>query len=639
MEQIEVRFSDGTIRLHSPGTLLKDLLPRKGADDQPVAARLDGQIMDLRAPLERGGALEWIPLSSEQGVEILRHSTSHIMAQAVQSLFPGAKVTIGPAIREGFYYDFDLDRGFSPEDFGRIEAKMKEIVDQDLPIVRRLVSREEAIRIFRERGEPYKVELIEDLPDSQVTLYQQGDFIDLCRGPHLPSTGKIKAFKLTSVAGAYWRGDQRNKMLQRIYGTAFPTAEALEKHLFLLEEARRRDHRKLGRELDLFSINEEAGAGLVLYHPKGALLRTILEDFEKREHLKRGYQIVMGPQILKLDLWKRSGHYDNYRDKMYFTEVEGQAYGIKPMNCLAHMLIYKSKIRSYRDLPLRYFELGTVHRHEKSGELHGLLRVRGFTQDDAHLLCTPDQLNGEIKGILDFVRDVMKIFDFPYALEISTRPEKGTIGSEEDWDRATNALRSALEESGLPYQINKGEGAFYGPKIDVKLQDALKREWQCATIQADFAMPERFDLSYIGADGEKHRPVMLHRVILGAMERFIGVLTEHFAGAFPTWLAPVQVILLTVTDPQIPYAEKVYQRLIESGIRAEKDFRNEKLGLKIREAELQKIPYMVVIGDREVKQELIAPRARTGKTLSPMKIEELIQKIKEESKIGGESYR
>ncbi len=639
MEQVELRLSDGTIHSYSRGTLLRDLLPGKGENDLPVAARLDGQLMDLQSPLEHGGTLEWVPLSSEQGVEVLRHSTSHVMAQAVQSLFPGAKVTIGPAIREGFYYDFDVERGFSPEDFEWIEAKMKEIVERDLPIVRRLVSREEAIRIFRQKGEPYKVELIEELPDSQVSLYQQGDFIDLCRGPHLPSTGKIKSFKLTSVAGAYWRGDERNKMLQRIYGTAFPTAEALEKHLFLLEEARRRDHRKLGRELDLFSINEEAGAGLVLYHPKGALLRTILEDFEKREHLKRGYQIVMGPQILKLDLWKRSGHFDNYRDKMYFTEVEGQGYGIKPMNCLAHMLIYKSKLRSYRDLPIRYFELGTVHRHEKSGELHGLLRVRGFTQDDAHILCTPDQLNGEIRGILDFVRDVMKIFDFPYALEISTRPEKGTIGSEEDWDRATNALRSALEESGLPYQINEGEGAFYGPKIDVKLEDALKREWQCATIQVDFAMPERFDLSYIGADGEKHRPVMVHRVILGAMERFIGVLTEHFAGAFPTWLAPVQVILLTVTDPQIPYAEKVYQRLIESGIRAEKDFRNEKLGLKIREAELQKIPYMAVIGDREVKQELMAPRARTGKTLSPMKIEEFIQKIKEESKIGGESYR
>jgi threonyl-tRNA synthetase len=639
MEQIEIRFPAGTSRLFPKGTLVRDLLPGRKENDEPVAAKLDGKLLDLQTPMEQGGELEWVSLSSEQGVEVLRHSTSHVMAQAVQSLFPGVKVTIGPAIREGFYYDFDIERGFSPEDFPKIETRMKEIIDKDLPIIRRPITREEAIRTFRQRGEPYKVELIEELPDGPVTLYEQGDFIDLCRGPHLPSTGRIKAFKLTHVAGAYWRGDERNKMLQRVYGTAFPTAEGLEKHLFLLEEARRRDHRKLGRELDLFSINEEAGAGLVLYHPKGALLRTLLEDFEKREHLKRGYQIVIGPQILKLDLWKRSGHYDNYRDKMYFTEVEGQGYGIKPMNCLAHMLIYKSKIRSYRDLPLRYFELGTVHRHEKSGELHGLLRVRGFTQDDAHILCTPEQLNGEIKAILDFVRDVMKIFDFPYALEISTRPEKGTIGSEEDWERATNALHSALEQSGLPYQINKGEGAFYGPKIDVKLEDALKREWQCATIQVDFAMPERFELAYIGPDGEKHRPVMVHRVILGAMERFIGVLTEHFAGAFPTWLAPVQVMLLTVTDPQIPYAEKVYQRLIESGIRAEKDFRNEKLGLKVREAELQKIPYMVVIGDREVKQEMIAPRARTGKTLSPLKVEEFIQKIKEETIIGGESYR
>jgi len=639
MEQVEIRFPDGRTSLQAKGTPLRNLLAVTGLNDEPVAAKLDGQILDLQTPLERGGVLEWIGLSTEPGLEVLRHSTSHVMAQAVQSLFPGVKVTIGPAVREGFYYDFDSDRPFSPEDFPRIEEKMKEIVERDLPMIRRVVPRDEAIRIFRERGEPYKVELIQELSDPQVSLYEQGEFVDLCRGPHLPSTGRIKAFKLTSVAGAYWRGDERNKMLQRIYGTAFPTAEALERHLFLLEEAKRRDHRKLGRELDLFSINEEAGAGLVLYHPKGALLRMLLEDFEKREHLKRGYQIVIGPQILKLDLWKRSGHYENYRDKMYFTEVEGQGYGIKPMNCLAHMLIYKSRIRSYRDLPLRYFELGTVHRHEKSGELHGLLRVRGFTQDDAHILCTPDQLNGEIRGILDFVADVMKIFDFPYALEISTRPEQGTIGSDEDWDRATRALRSALEESGLPYQINKGEGAFYGPKIDVKLQDALKREWQCATIQVDFAMPERFDLSYIGTDGEKHRPVMVHRVILGAMERFIGVLTEHFAGAFPTWLAPVQVILLTVTDPQIPYAEKVYGRLAEAGIRVEKDFRNEKLGLKIREAEIQKIPYMAVIGEREAQQELISPRARTRKAMAAMKVEEFIRLVKEESRIGGESYR
>lgn len=641
MERIEVRFPDGTTQSFPKGTLLKDILAdpaMRGKAADVVTARVDGVLLDLRAPLNKGGLLEWADISSRDGLEVLRHSTSHVMAQAVQSLFPGAKITIGPAIREGFYYDFDFDQSFSPEDFPRIEGKMKEIIDRDLPLVRKTVSREEALRLFQERGEPYKRELIEDLPDSEVTLYQQGDFIDLCRGPHLSSTGKIRAFKLTSVAGAYWRGDERNKMLQRIYGTAFPSAEALEKYVSRLEEARRRDHRKLGRELDLFSINEEAGAGLVIYHPKGARLRMILEDFEKREHLKRGYQLVIGPQILKLDLWKRSGHYDNYRDKMYFTEVEGQEYGIKPMNCLAHMLIYKSKLRSYRDLPLRYFELGTVHRHEKSGELHGLLRVRGFTQDDAHILCRPDQLNGEIAGILNLVHDFMKIFNFPYELEFSTRPDQGTIGSDEDWERATEALRLALEESSLSYQINKGEGAFYGPKIDVKLKDALEREWQCATIQCDFTMPERFDLVYIGKDGEKHRPVMVHRVILGAMERFIGVLIEHYAGAFPAWLAPVQVILLTVTDPQIPYGEMLYQKLMDAGIRTEKDFRNEKLGLKIREAEIQKIPYMVVLGEREVKQNTLAPRARSGKILPPMKVEELIQRIKEECSIGGESY-
>jgi len=641
MEYIAVRFIDGTVKEYPKGVLLKNLLRESASGpmgNEVVSAKVDGVLIDLQAPLENGGTLEWVTLNTGEGTEVLRHSTSHVMAQAVQSLFPEAKITIGPAIKDGFYYDFDLDRSFSPEDFSRIEAKMKEIVERDLPIVRRSVSREEARQLFAERGENYKIELIEGLPDNEVTLYQQGEFLDLCRGPHVASTGMIKAFKLTSVAGAYWHGDERNKMLQRIYGTAFPSSENLKKHILRLEEARRRDHRKLGRELDLFSINEEAGAGLVIYHPKGALLRMLLEDFEKREHLKRGYQLVMGPQILKTDLWKRSGHFEHYRDKMYFTEIEGQGYGIKPMNCLSHMLIYKSKIRSYRDLPLRYFELGTVHRHEKSGELHGLLRVRGFTQDDAHILCTPEQLNGEIKGILNLVRDVMSVFSFPYDLEISTRPEKGTIGSNEDWEKATQALRSALEENSLPYQINKGEGAFYGPKIDVKLKDALEREWQCATIQVDFAMPERFELSYIGPDGEKHRPVMVHRVILGAMERFIGVLIEHFAGAFPTWLAPVQVILLNVTDPQIPYAEGVYQKLTAAGIRAEKDLRNEKLGLKIREAELQKIPYMLVLGDREVEQNLVTPRARTGKSMKSMELEEFIRMVKKESAIGGESY-
>ena len=641
MDKIEVYFQDGTTKSYPQGVLARDLLADDqgpGRSDEVVSAKINATLVDLQAPLEQGGKLEWVGLPSIQGTEVLRHSTSHVMAQAVQSLFPNAKITIGPAIKDGFYYDFDCERSFSPEDFHRIEGKMQEIIKKDLPIVRQEVSREKALRFFRERGEIYKVELIEKIADSKVTLYQQGEFVDLCRGPHLPSTGMIKAFKLTSVAGAYWHGDERNKMLQRIYGTAFPSAAALEKHLLRLEEARRRDHRKLGRELDLFSINDEAGAGLVIYHPKGALLRMLLEDFEKREHLKRGYQLVIGPQILKLDLWKRSGHYDHYREKMYFTEIEGQAYGIKPMNCLSHMLIYKSKIRSYRDLPLRYFELGTVHRHEKSGELHGLLRVRGFTQDDAHILCTPDQLNEEIKGILNLVRDVMKIFSFSYELEISTRPERGTIGSDEDWERAIQALRSALEEASLPYQLNEGEGAFYGPKIDVKLKDALEREWQCATIQCDFAMPERFELTYIGPDGEKHRPVMVHRTILGAMERFIGILIEHYAGAFPTWLAPVQVTTLTVTDPQIPYAEIISQQLREAGIRVEKDIRNEKLGLKIREAELQKIPYMLVLGEREVKQNLVAPRARSGKTLPAMPIEEFIGLIKKECNVGGEAY-
>jgi threonyl-tRNA synthetase len=642
MEKIEISFKEGLTKSYPQGILAKDILSGDSdfphPEDEIVSARINGTLIDLQAPVDKSGKLEWVGLSSVQGVEVLRHSTSHVMAQAVQSLFPRARVTIGPAIKDGFYYDFDCEESFSPEDFQRIESKMHEIVQQDLPIVRREVPREEAKRYFQERGETYKVELVEEIADSRVTLYQQGDFVDLCRGPHLPSTGRIKAFKLISVAGAYWHGDERNKMLQRIYGTAFPSVAALEKYLLRLEEARRRDHRKLGRELDLFSINDEAGAGLVIYHPKGAILRMLLEDFEKREHLKRGYQLVIGPQILKLDLWKRSGHYDNSREKMYFTEVEGQAYGIKPMNCLAHMLIYKSRIRSYRDLPLRYFELGTVHRHEKSGELHGLLRVRGFTQDDAHILCTPEQLNAEIKEILDLVNYVMKIFDFSYELEISTRPQGGTIGSDEDWERATNILRLALEEAGLPYQVNEGEGAFYGPKIDVKLKDALEREWQCATIQCDFALPERFDLSYIGPDGEKHRPVMVHRVILGALERFIGVLIEHYAGAFPTWLAPVQVITLTVTDPQIPYAEKIHRRLLESGIRAEKDNRNEKLGLKIREAELQKIPYMLVLGEREVKQNLVAPRGRNGKALSAMPIDQFISLLKEECRIGGEAY-
>ena len=559
----------------------------------------------------------------------LRHSTSHVMAQAVEELFPGVKLAIGPATQDGFYYDFDCERTFSPDDLAKIEARMRQVIAQDLPFIREEYSKEDAVVLFKERGEIYKLEILEDIDNDAVSIYRHDDFTDLCRGPHVSSTGEIGAFKLLSVAGAYWRGDERNKMLQRIYGTAFPTQEEMDTFLARLEEAKRRDHRRLGRELDLFSINEEAGAGLVIYHPKGAILRWILEDFERREHLKSGYQLVIGPQISRLELWKRSGHFDNYKDYMYFTQVDDQEYVLKPMNCLAHMLIYKSSQRSYRDLPLRYFEMGTVHRHERSGVLHGLPRVREFTQDDAHILCRPDQLHDEIEGILRFVDDVMNIFDFSYELEVSTRPAK-SIGSEEDWEMATKALRDVLDKRGLPYEVNEGEGAFYGPKIDVKLKDTLERKWQCATIQCDFSMPERFDLTYVGQDGEKHRPVMLHRVILGSMERFIGILIEHYAGAFPLWLSPVQAVILTLTDRNIPYAAQVYQHLLQEGIRVEKDFRNEKLGFKIREAQLQKIPYMVVVGDKEEQTKTVAPRKRDGTALKGMTLQDFLAMIGEE---------
>jgi len=622
-EQIQITFPDGSEKWVAKGTRLQEL-----ASDEALAAQIDGKLVDLSHVVERNGAVSFVSARSKKGLEILRHSAAHVMAQAVKELFPGVKLTFGPSTDTGFYYDFDYTRTFTPEDLERIERRMAEIIKADHPFVREEVPKAEAIQVFEAMGESYKVEHLEELPD-RVSLYRQGGFVDLCEGPHVPSTGKIRAFKLLNVSGTYWRGDARNAVLQRIYGTAFADPEALDDYLKMLEEARKRDHRKLGKELDLFSLQDEAGPGLVIYHPKGAMLRTILEDFEKREHLKRGYQIVIGPQLLRVDLWKRSGHFENYRDKMYFTKVEDAEYGIKPMNCLAHMLIYKSQIRSYRDLPLRYFELGTVHRHEKSGELHGLLRVRGFTQDDAHILCRPDQLNDEICAIIDFVDDVMGIFGFEYEMELSTRPEK-SIGTDEDWERATQALIQALRNKGLSFDVNEGEGAFYGPKIDVKLKDALNRRWQCATIQVDFAMPERFDLTYIGSDGERHRPVMLHRVILGAMERFIGVLIEHYGGAFPVWLAPVQAILLTVADRHIPYAERFFSRLIGEGIRVEKDFRNEKLGFKIREAQMQKIPYMLIAGDREEREEVVSPRLRSGEQLSPMGAEDLIHRIRAE---------
>jgi len=606
------------------------------------AGDVDGRLVDLDAPLPEGvESLEPVYADSPEGLDIIRHSAAHVMATAVRRLFPGVKVTIGPAIEHGFYYDFDCERPFTPEDLERIEEEMRKVVSENQPFKREVVSKQEAVRRFQELGETYKLEIMDDLGGEEFSIYTNGDFVDLCRGPHIPSTGALPAFKLTHVAGAYWRGDEKRPMLQRVYGTAFASEKALKAHLKRLEEAVRRDHRKLGTQLDLFSFHEEAGPGMAIWHPKGMLVRTILEDFERKEHLRRGYSIVQGPIILRRELWERSGHYENYRENMYFTEIDDQVYGVKPMNCLSHMLIYRSKVRSYRDLPIRMFELGTVHRHEKSGVLHGLLRVRQFTQDDAHILCRPDQLQDEIIGVVRFVQDVMALFGFDYEMELSTRPEK-SIGSDEDWSRATEALENALQVLALPYEINEGDGAFYGPKIDIKLKDALDRRWQCATIQCDFTLPERFDLYYVGEDGERHRPVMLHRVVLGAIERFIGVLIEHFAGAFPVWLAPVQARLLTVTDAHKPFAEKALADLQSRGLRVDADLRNEKLGYKVREAQMEKIPYILVVGDKEVEAGGVNIRLRTGDNIGLNSLEETAARIladaEEPFKRGGMRY-
>lgn len=640
MDEINVSIgSDESHRLPrgiSAGEALERLRKKKG--NPAVAAKINGELVDLSRPLEQDCTIEPLNQNNEETLEILRHTASHVMAQAVQSLYPEAKITIGPAIENGFYYDFDYPETFSVEDIPQIEAKMQEIIQQATPVFRRELDRQEAIRVFTERNETYKVEMLEEMDEPVVSVYGQDDWLDLCRGPHLVNTSEVKAFKLTGVAGAYWRGDERNPMLQRIYGTAFFSKKDLKRHLQLLEEAKKRDHRKLGKELDLFHVSDEAGPGLVIYHPKGALLRHILETFEKEAHLRRGYQMVSGPQLLKTEMWKKSGHFENYRENMYFTEVEGQSYGIKPMNCLAHMLIYKSTIRSYRDLPIRYFEMGLVHRHEKSGVLHGLTRVRQFTQDDAHLICTPEQLNDEIKGVIDFALDMLELFGFEYEIELSTQPEK-RIGTDEDWERATVALEKALTDKRIPYKICAGEGAFYGPKIDILLKDALNRRWQCSTIQCDFTLPERFDLTYIGPDGGKHRPVMLHRTLLGSMERFLGVLIEHYAGAFPTWLAPVQTIILTVTDRHQSYGEELYKQLLNAGIRVEKDLRNEKLGYKIREAQLQKIPYMLVVGDREVEAAGISPRRRDGKDLKLMEVADFVELVREENAVADSIFK
>jgi threonyl-tRNA synthetase len=563
------------------------------------------------------------------------------MAAAVKKLFPDAKVAIGPAIENGFYYDFDVERPFSDEDFAAIEEEMRKLTGARLPFVRESMAKEEALRRFRAAGEQYKTELIEGIEADEVSLYACGEFTDLCRGPHIPHTGFAAAFKLLSVAGAYWRGDEKNRMLSRIYGVAFADDKALAAWLKQREEARRRDHRKLGRELEFFAFQEDVAPGMVFWLPRGMLVRIILEDFWRREHLKRGYDMVQGPQLLRLETWRKSGHYEHYRENMYFTSIEKDAYGIKPMNCIAPMLIYRNSLRSYRDLPRRYFELGVVHRHEKSGVLHGLLRVRQFTQDDAHILCAPEQLEDEILSVIHLIRDLMGLFGFEYRVAVSTRPEN-SIGTDEAWEMATSALVRAVEKAGLPYELNAGDGAFYGPKIDVRLLDCIGREWQCSTIQVDFTLPERFDLTYAGQDGARHRPVMVHRAIMGSLERFIGVLIEQYAGALPTWLAPEQARVLTVTKAGDAAARHLCEELAASGIRAGADTRNEKLGFKVREAQMAKMPYMLIVGEKEARDGGANVRLRAGENLGLKTVGEIVALVRADAeepfKQGGMRY-
>ena len=599
-------------------------------------------LLDLSSPLPDGcTALEPVYADSPEGLAIVRHSTAHVMAAAVKKLYPSARVTIGPAIENGFYYDFAVERPFSSDDFEAIEKEMQRLADARLPFERTTMSKADAVRKFADMGENFKVELIDGIDADTVSLYTCGDFTDLCRGPHVPHTGFAKSSKLLSAAGAYWRGDEKNPMLSRLYGTAFADDKALKTYLAQLEEAKRRDHRKLGRELKLFTFHEDVAPGMVFWLPKGMLLRTILEDFWRREHLKRDYDIVQGPQLLRVETWQRSGHYDHYRQNMYFTQIEDDQYGIKPMNCISHMLIFKNDLRSYRDLPQRYFELGVVHRHEKSGVLHGLLRVRQFTQDDAHILCAPEQLEGEILNVIHLIRDLMQLFNFQFKVAISTRPED-SIGTDEAWELATNALIEAVKKADMPYEINEGDGAFYGPKIDVRLLDCLGREWQCSTIQVDFTLPDRFDLTYVGQDGERHRPVMVHRAIMGSLERFIGVLIEQYAGAMPTWLAPEQARVLTVVDACNDAAQKACDELKALGIRATADLRNEKLGFKVREAQLEKVPYILVVGEKEAQSGGVNVRLRNGDNVGLKSVAEVAAMIRADAeepfKRGGMSY-
>ncbi|GMV92478.1 MAG: threonine--tRNA ligase [Candidatus Hydrogenedentota bacterium] len=630
MSSISVKLPDGSTRELESGSTALDLAQSIGSRLAKAAtgARINGEVKSLPTPLNDGDTVEILTFDSQEGRNVFRHSASHVMASAIMRLRPNTKLAIGPAIEDGFYYDIDTDPPISEEDFPAIEAEMEKIVKADEAFERQEVAKSDALDRFKSNDDVYKVELIEDLEDGAITYYQNGDFVDLCRGPHLPSTGRIKAFKLLSVAGAYWRGDERRPMLQRIYGTAFPSKKELDEYLKFREEAEKRDHRKLGKQLDLFSFHP-VGPGFPFFHPKGMIVLNALMEFWREEHRKRGYDEIRTPIILDRILWEQSGHWDHYKENMYFTQIDERDFAVKPMNCPGGMLVYKSDLRSYRDLPMRMAEVGTVHRHEKSGVLHGLSRVRMFTQDDAHLFITPEQIRDEVIGIIDFVDHVYKAFGFDYHVELSTRPED-SIGTDEMWETATSGLRDALEFKGMEYKVNEGDGAFYGPKIDFHIKDCLKRSWQCATIQLDYGMPEKFDLEYTGPDGNRHRPVVIHRVIYGSIERFFGILIEHFAGAFPLWLAPVQAVVVPVATAFDEYAKSVRDRLFAAGLRVEVDDSTETMKYKIRAAQTRQVPYMLVVGEREQGSDSVAIRHRRKSDMGTATVAEVIARLTEE---------
>ena len=629
---MKVTLKDGSVKEYAQPMAVIDIARdlSDGLARVACAGEVNGEVVDLRTVVENDAEVNILTAKDEAGLAALRHTASHVMAQAVKRLYPSTKLAIGPSIADGFYYDMEFETPLTSDDFDKIEAEMKKIIKEDLKIERFTKPRAEAIEFMKEKGEPYKVELIEDLPeDAEISFYSQGEFTDLCAGPHLMSTkGVGKAFKIMSLAGAYWRGDEHNKMLTRLYATAFAKKEELEAYITMMEEAKKRDHRKLGKELGLFMMHE-AGPGFPFFLPKGMTLKNTLLDYWREIHKKAGYVEVSTPIILNRKLWETSGHWDHYKNNMYTTVIDEEDYAIKPMNCPGGVLVYASEPRSYRDLPLRMGELGIVHRHEKSGQLHGLMRVRCFTQDDAHIFMTPEQIKDEIKGVVHLINQVYSLFGFKYHVELSTRPED-SMGSDEDWEMATEGLRSALEELGLPYVVNEGDGAFYGPKIDFHLEDSIGRTWQCGTIQLDFQLPQRFELEYTGADGEKHRPIMIHRVVFGSIERFIGILIEHFAGAFPTWLAPVQVKILPISDKYADYSKEVLDKLTEAGIRAEMDTRSEKIGYKIREAQTQKIPYMLVVGQKEEEEKTVSVRSRFAGDEGASSVESFIESIQKE---------